>query len=307
MISFLTPILGLYGINVKEFINEWESKTKFIDYDIVIPTCVLISKIKTFEIELKTPTITSLLSNYEYFNNKQLDLNILTLYKIVLLKSISNSFFYKKKLKIYYKMVNSYMKSINRNINYLLRHKKKTNLNFLKNLNFSNELYFNNLRLIKKLNIFNNLILNNYQYGLIFYFPGFNNKDLNNLKNNIFKYDLDILKINNKYFSLFLNQTNLFYGSQILTFNNNLSNIIAFFNNLSLEIKFKFFLFYIKLKKNICTILFFKKYINIFFKIKNNLKIKFLNILKLTFLSFLKLNIIKTLYFTKLLNYKINK
>ena len=30
MVSFLTPILGLYGINVKEFINDFDIKTKFI-------------------------------------------------------------------------------------------------------------------------------------------------------------------------------------------------------------------------------------------------------------------------------------
>lgn len=56
MVSFLTPVLGLYGINVKEFINDFEAKTKFINFDIVIPTTVRISKIKTFEILLKPRT-----------------------------------------------------------------------------------------------------------------------------------------------------------------------------------------------------------------------------------------------------------
>lgn len=53
MVSFLTPILGLYGINVKEFINDFDIKTKFINFDVIIPTLVRISKIKTNFVNLK--------------------------------------------------------------------------------------------------------------------------------------------------------------------------------------------------------------------------------------------------------------
>jgi hypothetical protein len=93
MVSFLTPILGLYGINVKEFINEFELKTKFITFDVVIPTSVKISKIKTFEITLKTPYIIPLLSNLEDFSINKPNITILSIYKISLLKSLlSNNF-----------------------------------------------------------------------------------------------------------------------------------------------------------------------------------------------------------------------
>lgn len=307
MISFLTPILGLYGINVKEFLNEWELKTKFIDYEITIPTRVFLSKIKTFEIILKTPSITNLLYNYSQFTNKSFDLNFLTLYKIVLLKSISNSFFYKQKLNIYYKMTRSYLKSINRNINSLLNYKKKkSNLSFLKNLSFNNNLYFNNLLFIKKSILFNNIILNNYKYGLIFYFPGYNNNSLNILKDIFYKFDLNLLKINNKIFKLIFNNKNIFYGSNIIAYNPYLANILYFFQNIYIENKFKFFLFYIKLNQNLCNILFFKKYITNFLYFKNNnLNILILKCLKYNYLNLLKINFNNNKLLLKLLFNKI--
>jgi ribosomal protein L11 len=102
MVSFLTPILGLYGINVKEFINEFELKTKFINFDVVIPTSVKISKIKTFEISLKTPYIVPLLSNLEEFSLNKPNINVLSIYKVSLLKSlVSNSFLYNYHKNIY--------------------------------------------------------------------------------------------------------------------------------------------------------------------------------------------------------------
>lgn len=78
--SFLTPLLGLYGINIKDFVSDFEEKTKFIDFDVVIPLRVKISKIKTFEILVRTPYISNILQNIQSFT-------ILQLYKIYLLKS----------------------------------------------------------------------------------------------------------------------------------------------------------------------------------------------------------------------------
>jgi hypothetical protein len=102
MVSFLTPILGLYGINVKEFINEFEIKTKFITFDVIIPTSVKISKIKTFEINLKTPYIIPLLSNLEDFSINKPDINILSIYKLSLLKSlVGHNFLYSYHKNVY--------------------------------------------------------------------------------------------------------------------------------------------------------------------------------------------------------------
>lgn len=102
MVSFLTPILGLYGINVKEFINEFEIKTKFIAFDVVIPTSVKISKIKTFEISLKTPYVIPILSNLEDFSVNKPNINILSIYKVSLIKSLSgNSFLFNYQKNIY--------------------------------------------------------------------------------------------------------------------------------------------------------------------------------------------------------------
>ena len=68
LVSFLTPVLGLYGINVKEFINDFEEKTKFINFDVIVPTRVAISKIKTYKIFVKTPYLAPILSNVEGFS-----------------------------------------------------------------------------------------------------------------------------------------------------------------------------------------------------------------------------------------------
>jgi ribosomal protein L11 len=92
LVSFLTPVLGLYGINVKEFITEFESKTKFIDFDIIIPVRVKISKIKTFQIYVKTPYIISILANLPNLTLSKSSLNILTVYKLTLLKSIFTNY-----------------------------------------------------------------------------------------------------------------------------------------------------------------------------------------------------------------------
>jgi hypothetical protein len=80
--SFLTPLLGLYGINVKEFVTEFLTRTQFLTFDIIIPVFVSITKIKTFTIFFKTPYISSLV-------NLSVDkLDILSFYKFFLIKSV---------------------------------------------------------------------------------------------------------------------------------------------------------------------------------------------------------------------------
>ena len=93
MVSFLTPILGLYGINVKEFINDFEIKTKFINFDVIVPVLVKISKIKTFEIILKTPYVISILSNLPNFSVTRPNIDLISIYKVSLLKSVFYSIF----------------------------------------------------------------------------------------------------------------------------------------------------------------------------------------------------------------------
>jgi hypothetical protein len=136
MVSLLTPILGLHGVNVKEFVAEIENKIEFIDYDIIIPIRVILSKIKTYEIFMETPTVTAILSNFENFTESNLEINYLTIYKVALIKSIYNStYFFDKRLKIGYKMIRSYLRSLNRNITHLLiyKRKKKQSNTFLRN------------------------------------------------------------------------------------------------------------------------------------------------------------------------------
>lgn len=85
LISFLTPVLGLHGINVKEFIVEFNNRMQFLDLDIIVPVQVAISKIKTFNIFFKTPYVSSLVGLG--FNK----LNLLISYKFLLVKSIFNN------------------------------------------------------------------------------------------------------------------------------------------------------------------------------------------------------------------------
>merc|ERR1711879_539085 len=101
MVSFLTPILGLYGINVKEFINDFDIKTKFINFDVIVPVLVKISKIKTFEIVLKTPYIVSILSNLPNFSVTKPNIDLLSIYKVSLLKSV----FYSNFLSVFHKRI----------------------------------------------------------------------------------------------------------------------------------------------------------------------------------------------------------
>ena len=101
MVSFLTPILGLYGINVKEFINDFDIKTRFINFDVIVPVLVRISKIKTFEIVLKTPYVISILSNLPNFSVTKPNIDLLSVYKVSLLKSV----FYSNFLYIFHRRI----------------------------------------------------------------------------------------------------------------------------------------------------------------------------------------------------------
>lgn len=83
LLSFLTPMLGLYGINVKEFINEVEFRLKFLNEitDIIVPVEVVITKIKTFFLFFKPPYVSNLLALHEFKT-----LNLLVVYKLLQVK-----------------------------------------------------------------------------------------------------------------------------------------------------------------------------------------------------------------------------
>lgn len=107
LVSALTPILGLYGINVKDFLTNFELKTQFMSQnvtDLIIPARVKISKIKTFKIEIKTPYLANIITS---------ELTILELYKLFLVKST----LIKSKLKFYY-IFRKYLNQLS-NVNYL--------------------------------------------------------------------------------------------------------------------------------------------------------------------------------------------
>jgi hypothetical protein len=87
VVSFLTPLLSLYGINVKDFINNFEELTKFISFDMIIPIKVKITKIKTFKILPRTPYVVSILSDTVDLGANS-SVNILDIYKLCLLKSV---------------------------------------------------------------------------------------------------------------------------------------------------------------------------------------------------------------------------
>jgi ribosomal protein L11 len=107
VVSFLTPLLSLYGINVKDFINTFEELTRFIGFDIVVPVKVKITKIKTFKMSLRTPYVISILSQVVDLTATDLTVNVLDVYKLCLLKSVFtvsstfNHFFYRPSLRVY--------------------------------------------------------------------------------------------------------------------------------------------------------------------------------------------------------------
>jgi hypothetical protein len=204
MISFLTPILGLYGINIKEFINDFDNKTKFINFEVVIPVIVKISKIKTFEIVLKTPFIVSILSNLSGFSLTKPIISLLSIYKISLLKSVFRahflSFFHKK----IYISIRKYLSLIVKSSFDLsvsnIDSKISNDLSCL----FPLKNVLNNLLLFKSLSSFN--------YG---FFVTFNNASalrINYLKTALSVLNISIMRIKPRFLSSLIG-ADYFYGN----------------------------------------------------------------------------------------------
>ena len=221
MVSFLTPILGLYGINVKEFINEFEIKTKFINFDVIIPVRVKISKIKTFQIYVKTPYITSILSNLSGFSLSKPNINVLTLYKISLIKSIcyTNLLVFMQK-KIY--------SSIRKYVSLIIKVNSTISVGKVK-LNSLNLCMYDKVINIKKglvsFAFLNKVVSANF--GVFTTFNNVNGVYLNYLKTALGVYDLNIVKAKSKFLSSLIGKQ-YFSGSLFYISSNKFNNYLFF-------------------------------------------------------------------------------
>jgi hypothetical protein len=221
MVSFLTPILGLYGINVKEFINEFETKTKFINFDVIIPTRVKISKIKTFQIYVKTPYIISILSNLSNFSLSKPNLSILTLYKISLIKSIyctSLLLFMQKKIYSSLRKYVSLIVKVNSSIS--------VGISNLNNLDLG--MYNKVVNIKKGLTSFvflNKIVSDNY--GVFITFSNANAVYLNYLKTTLGVHNLNIVKVKVKFLSSLIGKQ-YFNGSLFYISSNKFNNYLFF-------------------------------------------------------------------------------
>nr|QEM01910.1 50S ribosomal protein L11 [Nephromyces sp. ex Molgula occidentalis] len=83
--SILSSILGPYGINLINFCKEY-NKITFLYKNLQIPVIIFIYSDKTFLLNLKTPTIYSLIRKYTSENSKKIitkeQLNNIIKYKI---------------------------------------------------------------------------------------------------------------------------------------------------------------------------------------------------------------------------------
>lgn len=300
MVSFLTPILGLYGINVKEFINDFDAKTKFINFDVIIPTLVKISKIKTFEIILKTPYVVSILSNLPGFSVTKPNIDILSVYKISLLKSV----FYSNFLNVFHKKIylslRKYLSLVIR-VNFQLSVspsfvKKKINLNNLSLLKFS--IQYNNL--------FVKLAHNNY--GLFINFSNSSASRLNYLKVVLAIQNISIFKIKSKLLSSLINNR-YFFGNTYFIGSTNLNYFINFLKDIGPKsFGSNFFPTFFKVGVNLLSQSFVRLFISVFNSRIKAIEFYFLKTIYIVFIRVLKsLNFLnKKLVFLLNKNYNAN-
>jgi hypothetical protein len=106
LVSLLTPALALYGIATKDFLTEFEKITSHLEYDLVVPLNLTITKIKTFQLTLKTVSLNNILHIYNLSNKQKFILNTLFVYKLLLLKSIHFNKFLKPSAVLYKNLKN---------------------------------------------------------------------------------------------------------------------------------------------------------------------------------------------------------
>ena len=107
LISFLSPILGQYGVNVNNFINQLINFTKDYNKDLLLPVKVYILKNKECFFNIESLRVNFLMKNII------LCLNIIDIYKISLIKSVFNYVFNKNITKIYFRNIFYYLNSYN--------------------------------------------------------------------------------------------------------------------------------------------------------------------------------------------------
>jgi hypothetical protein len=256
MLSFLAPIIGIHGIKINLFIEEFEKKTKRFGLDFIIPVHVIIYKINTYDLTIKVPYISFFLNEFNF------NISVLYIFKLAIIKSLFNFFF----IKINYKMIRSYIKSLheiknnfklikynffvcnNLNIfyfkkifNYFFFIRNYLNLNYgffllINNINYYNIKLLINLQLLKIPNFYNIYLLGDKQVIRVIEFFKLN-KNIIFLKKNIFKflfikYKYNFLQI--KFFDLFLkNLINIYKLNYILQY-----VIFNFLNIITNQIQF---------------------------------------------------------------------
>lgn len=295
MVSFLTPVLGLYGINVKEFITDFEAKTRFINFDIIVPVRVKITKIKTFEIFVKTPYITSILSNLGGFSLTRPNLNALILYKISLIKSIFSASRLENRHKMIYISTRKYIARILKTVS--IASVGKININSIDSLRFT---HINRL----KRNLLNFTFVRRVvfqKYGFFIAFSNQNGARLNYLATSLALQNMSITKVNAKFLSLLspipFSSNSFYVASSNLNF---VINFLAYV--LKLNQSGSFFVSYYRLGSNFVPSNFLKEFLTSFNKF--NGQVFLLRALNFVFLKLIKLVKFLNLTVIRLLNYR---
>ncbi len=295
MVSFLTPVLGLYGINVKEFITDFEAKTRFINFDVIVPVRVKITKIKTFEIFVKTPYVTSILSNLEGFSLTKPNLNALILYKLSLIKSIFSTSRLTGFHKMIYVSLRKYVARILKTASLVSVIRPTLSSVRSKDFKYISTLKRNFLSLVS----LKKLICQ--KYGFFAMFSNQNGNSLNYLVNQLSLYNVSIAKINSKLLTILSDipfSSNTFYiaSGQF----KHVADLLR--ETLRLNQSGSFFILYYRLDCNLLTSNFLKAFLLSFNKFKGAFVL--VKVLHVIFLKFIKSAKFLHLAITRLLTYK---
>lgn len=281
MVSFLTPILGLYGINVKEFINDFDIKTKFINFDVVIPTLVRISKIKTFEIILKTPYVVSILSNLSNFSITRPNIDLLSIYKISLLKSIFFSNFLKVFHKRIYLSLRKYLSLVIK-VNFQLT---VSSANIKRALSDQPNLVFLK-RTLQNIILFKKLLFN--KYGVFVIFNASSAVKINYLKTALAICNTSIFKVKSNILSSFT-RGRYFRGNTFFIGSSEFTYSLGFLKETILKsFGSDFFPIYFKMGSNLISIKFFKLFLISFNPLIRSINFYLLKLINLVFVRALK-------------------
>lgn len=297
LVSFLTPVLGLYGINVKEFITEFELKTRFINFDVTIPVRVRISKIKTFQISIRTPYIISILSNIPDFSLPKSSLSALTVYKLTLLKSVFGNYALTHQ-RLIYSSIRKYLSKI-----------IKASLLPISDVKIANNISIFHSDVLEIKNISHNILffkkLIVEKYGSFVTFNNASGAYMGYLKTSLSLLNLSITKINAKLLSSLTNNR-YFYGSIYYISGKGYNQVINLFQQLISKktLRGSLFAIYYRFGLNLLTPTFAKLVFTSFSNLSSEVVLlKLLNRLLLNNIRSLNLVNKKILF---LMNYRVN-